>query len=144
MCIYYNLLMFNRAIYIASLLEKNKVLVIYGPRQVGKTTLVKKYLVITSLTYQFFTGDQFDFVRDFSQCNLDFIKKMLGTTQLLVIDEAQKIENIGTALKLVVDNIEGIYIIVTGSSSLDLANKTSEPLTGRKNIVTLYPLWYGE
>lgn len=132
--------MFNRAINVSDHLEKNKVLIIYGPRQVGKTTLVKSFLQKTDLQYQFFTGDQLDFARDFSLCDLSLIKKMLGNSNLLVIDEAQKIENIGTALKLVVDNIQDIYVIVTGSSSFDLANSTTEALTGRKNVVTLYPL----
>jgi len=64
----------------------------------------------------------------------------MGDTQLLVIDEAQKIPNIGRALKLLLDNFEGIYVIVTGSSSFDLANATAETLTGRKNLITLYPI----
>lgn len=130
----------NRAIQIEPLLEQNKVLIIYGPRQVGKTTLVKQYLKTTSLKHKYFLGDEIEFARDFGSCNLDLIKKMLGKTQLLVIDEAQKIPNIGRALKLVVDNIKDIFVIVTGSSSFELANATSEPLTGRKNVVTLYPI----
>jgi len=132
--------MIKRTIQIKQLLEKNKVLIIYGPRQVGKTTLVKDFLSKTSLKYKFFTGDQLDFSRDFGSCDLNLIQKIVGNTQLLVIDEAQKIENAGRALKLVVDNIEDIYVIATGSSSFDLASTTTEPLTGRKNIVNLYPV----
>lgn len=132
--------MINRAIKIESLLEKNKVLIIYGPRQVGKTTLVKDFLERTKLRSLYYTGDQLDFARDFGSCNLSLIRKIIGDNQLLVIDEAQKIENIGTALKLVTDNIDDIFVIATGSSSFDLANATDEPLTGRKNIATLYPI----
>lgn len=133
-------IMINRLTKIESLIEKNKVLIIYGPRQVGKTTLVKEFLKKTKLKYLYFTGDQFDFARDFGSCDLSLIKKIIGDYKLLVIDEAQKIENIGTALKLVVDNINDIFVIVTGSSSFDLASVADEPLTGRKNISTLYPI----
>ncbi len=136
--------MIKRLIEIEKSLEKNKVLILYGPRQVGKTTLVKDFLKKTSLKYVYFTGDQLDFARDFGSCNLSVIKKIIGDKSLLVIDEAQKIENIGTALKLVVDNFQDIFVITTGSSSFDIANAVDEPLTGRKNIVTLYPVSLGE
>ncbi|MFH1790171.1 MAG: ATP-binding protein [bacterium] len=136
--------MIKRLVQIEQNLEANKVVIIYGPRQVGKTTLVKNFLKNTSLRYEYFTGDQLDFVEDFGSCNLDTIKKAIGDVELLVIDEAQKIPNIGRALKLVVDNIDKIFVIVTGSSSFDLANATAEPLTGRKNIINLYPISIGE
>jgi uncharacterized protein len=130
----------KRAFNIEGLLEKNKVLVIYGPRQVGKTTLVTDYLSKTSLPYTFISGDQLDIAEDISKCDLNLLKKIIGSAKLLVIDEAQKIENIGRALKLIVDNIDDIFVIATGSSSFTLANITSEPLTGRKNVVMLYPI----
>lgn len=132
--------MIPRIINIEDSIEKNKVVIVYGPRQVGKTTLVNDFLSRTSLKYKMFSGDQLDFANSFGKCELELIKKLLGDTQLLVIDEAQKIENIGRAIKLVVDSIPGIYVIATGSSSFDLANATDEPLTGRKNLVTLYPI----
>lgn len=130
----------ERAINIESILEKNKVAILYGPRQVGKTTLVNDFLARANLKYKIFSGDQLDFANSFGRCDLEFIEKSLGDIQLLVIDEAQKIANIGTALKLVVDHIPDIYVIATGSSSFDLANATDEPLTGRKNVATLYPI----
>ena len=132
--------MIPRIISIEKNLEKNKVLIIYGARQVGKTTLVNAFLSQTNLTYQFYSGDQLDIAHDFSRCELEVLKKMIGSAQLLVIDEAQKIERIGRALKLIVDHFPDIYVIATGSSSFDLANATAEPLTGRKNKVTLYPI----
>jgi hypothetical protein len=132
--------MIERSIDLNKYLEKNKVLIIYGARQVGKTTLVKKFLSTTDLKYSFYTGDDIQFAKDLSKCDLYTIKKLVGDIELLVIDEAQKIENIGRALKLIVDNIKDIYVLVTGSSSFDLANSTSEPLTGRKNLITLYPI----
>jgi hypothetical protein len=132
--------MIKRNIDLGRYLEKNKVLIIYGARQVGKTTLVKNFLSSTNLKYSFYTGDDIKFAQDLSKCDLYTIKKIVGDIELLVIDEAQKIDNIGRALKLIVDNIKDIYVLVTGSSSFDLANSTSEPLTGRKNLITLYPI----
>jgi hypothetical protein len=132
--------MIKRNINLDKYLEKNKVLIIYGARQVGKTTLVKEFLSNTDLKYSFYTGDDIKFAQDLSKCDLYTIKKIVGDIELLVIDEAQKIDNIGRALKLIVDNIKDIYVLVTGSSSFDLANSTSEPLTGRKNLITLYPI----
>lgn len=134
----------KRKLNIQEHLEPNKVLVIHGPRQVGKTTLLNQFLAKTELTYKFFSGDDKNFAKDFSQCDIEFIKKLLGGTQLLAIDEAHKIEDVGRALKIAVDFIPGLYVIVTGSSSFDLSNVTDEPLTGRKNIVQLYPLSLSE
>ena len=132
--------MIKRSINLNKYLEKNKVLIIYGARQVGKTTLVKDFLSKTKLKYSFYTGDDIQFAKDLSKCDLHTVKRIVNDVELLVIDEAQKIENIGRALKMIVDNIEDIYVLVTGSSSFDLANSTSEPLTGRKNVITLYSI----
>ena len=129
-----------REIEIEEHLQKGKVLIIYGARQVGKTTLQKSFLEQSDLKHQFYTGDDYSFSADFAKCELRLIKQMVSGLDLLVIDEAQKVENIGTALKLVVDHFPDKYVIVTGSSSFDLANSTEEPLTGRKNVVTLYPI----
>jgi len=129
-----------REIEIEEHLQKGKVLIIYGARQVGKTTLLKSFLEQSDLKHQFYTGDDYSFSADFAKCELRLIKQMVSGLDLLVIDEAQKVENIGTALKLVVDHFPDKYVIVTGSSSFDLANSTEEPLTGRKNVVTLYPI----
>jgi hypothetical protein len=132
--------MIKRSIDLNKYLEKNKVLIIYGAKQVGKTTLVKNFLSKTNLKHSFYTGDDIEFAKDLAKCDLYTIRKLVGDIELLVIDEAQKIDNIGRALKLIVDNIDDIYVLVTGSSSFDLANSTSEPLTGRKNLITLYPI----
>jgi len=129
-----------RAMDISNHLQQGKVLIIYGARQVGKTTLVKLFLEQSELSHQFYTGDDLSFSSDFAKCELRIIEKMVSGIDLLVIDEAQKIENIGSALKLVVDHFPDKFVIATGSSSFDLANSTDEPLTGRKNIITLYPI----
>jgi len=135
---------FSRIVKLEKHLKKGKVLVIYGARQVGKTTLMKKLLRETSLRHAFYTGDDFTFAADFGKCDLRIIQNIVQGLDILVIDEAQKIENIGTALKLVVDHFPDKYVIVTGSSSFDLANSTEEALTGRKTIVTLYPISFQE
>jgi len=98
------------------------------------------FLEQSDLKHKFYRGDDYSFSADFAKCELRLIKQMVSGLDLLVIDEAQKVENIGTALKLVVDHFPDKYVIVTGSSSFDLANSTEEPLTGRKNVVTLYPI----
>ena len=132
--------MIQRAIDIERNLERNKVLVIYGPRQVGKTTSVEKFLSETRLKYAAYSGDSLEFAYSLARCELEHIKRIVGDTQLLFIDEAQKIQNIGTALKLIVDHVLGIRVIAAGSSSFDLANTTEESLAGRKNLLVLYPV----
>lgn len=130
----------TRSLDIAKYLPNNKVLIIYGPRQVGKTTLIKHFLTTFSGKFQYYTGDDLDFAAALSKCSLDLMRKMFTGLSLLVIDEAQKIDNIGQAVKLIVDNIDDIQVIMTGSSSFDLANKTGETLTGRKQVLTMYPI----
>ena len=132
--------MINRTVDIKKILNKNKVLIIYGPRQVGKTTLIKEFLKTTSNPYIFKTGDDISFSNDLSECSLEKFKKMVPVNTLFIIDEAQRIPNIGRALKLIIDNIDDITVVVTGSSSFDLANRTGESLTGRKIIQHLYPI----
>lgn len=121
-------------------LEPNKALVIYGPRQVGKTTLVKNFLTDFQGRYRFVTGDDLRVREILSSENLETIKEYAEGYSLIVIDEAQKIPQIGTALKLLVDHCDGLKIIVTGSSSFELAGQIGEPLTGRKVSLRLFPL----
>jgi uncharacterized protein len=131
---------FKRPLQLNTALANNKVVIIYGPRQVGKTTLVKAYLRSFKGENAYYTGDDLEFANAISKCSLEIFKKMFAGISLIVIDEAQKIENIGRAVKLIVDNMEDIKFILTGSSSFDLANKTGETLTGRKTVLTLYPI----
>ncbi len=121
-------------------LKPNKALIIYGARQVGKTTLVKHYLANTQYKYKFETGDNIQAQELFSIPDLNVLKEYIAGYQLLVIDEAQKIKNIGQVMKLLIDNISGLMIIATGSSSFDLAGQVGEPLTGRKTTLTLFPI----
>ena len=120
-----------------------KIILLYGPRQAGKTTLIQDLLEKTDLSYVQFTGDDLRTQELFGRADLDRLKLVVGSNRLLVIDEAQRIENIGLALKLIFDHLH-IHIIASGSASLDLANKVNEPLTGRTTTFTLYPFSYSE
>jgi hypothetical protein len=131
---------FTRPIKINEALKNSDVVVVYGARQVGKTTLVKQYLDTYEGKKAYYTGDDLEFADSISKCSLEVFKKMFTGLSLIVIDEAQKIENIGRAVKLIVDNMDSVKFILTGSSSFDLANKTGETLTGRKTVLTLYPI----
>lgn len=125
-------------------LKKGKITIIYGPRQAGKTTLIKTLFPDTlPADILFFNGDDLFAQNLFSRHELEFLKRTVGKARTLIIDEAQRIENIGLSLKLLIDNLP-INIIVSGSSSFDLAGKISEPLTGRTDTYWLYPLSYVE
>jgi predicted AAA+ superfamily ATPase len=132
--------MINRLINIEKEINKGKVLVIYGSRQVGKTTLIKNFLKDTNLKYKFVTGDDIQVASALSECTMASTSNFVGDYELIVIDEAQKIHNIGLALKLMVDSFPDKYYIATGSSSFDLASKTAESLTGRKKVIELYSI----
>ncbi len=121
-------------------LRPNKVLVIYGPRQVGKTTLVRDFLATYPDRYKLDSGENIRLQTLLSSQDFDAIKEYVQGYSLIVIDEAQKVPQIGQALKILVDQVPGIQVIATGSSSFDLAGQVGEPLTGRKITLTLYPI----
>lgn len=135
---------FKRAIesQMEASLFQGKVLILYGPRQVGKTTLVKKLLQKHNGKY--FLCEEPDILAALTNKTSTEMKRFLGGSQLIVLDEAQVVPNIGTALKLLVDQYPEMQIIATGSSSFDLANKVNEPLTGRNFEFHLYPLSVSE
>jgi uncharacterized protein len=123
-----------------SLVSPEKVAVIYGPRRCGKTTLITKFLEKTGEKFLLVSGDDIT-VREYLSCqSVSRLKGFVGDNRLLVIDEAQRIRDIGQNLKLIVDHIKAIRVIVTGSSSFDLARDIGEPLTGRKYTLKLFPL----
>jgi uncharacterized protein len=125
-------------------IQQGKVLILYGPRQVGKTTLIEQYLARYDGRYKIVAGDDIVMQEVLGSQDLARLKAFVDGYDLLVIDEAQKIEHIGISLKLLVDHCKTLSIVVTGSSSFELAGQIGEPLTGRKTTLTLYPLSQGE
>ncbi len=121
-------------------LEKQKALIIYGPRQVGKTTLLNDFLSSTKLRYRLDNGDNIRTQHLLGSQDLEKILAYCEGFELIAIDEAQKIPHIGTALKMMVDHVPNIRVIVTGSSSFALSGEVGEPLTGRKTTLTLFPI----
>lgn len=118
----------------------NKVLVLLGARRVGKTAFIKNYLsTILKEDYLQLNGEDIDDANLLKERSVNNYKRLLGNKKLLVIDEAQNIPEIGLILKLIVDSVEGIKIIATGSSVFDMSNKLGEPLVGRKNTIYLFP-----
>ena len=122
------------------LLKANQVLIIYGPRRVGKTTLLKSFLNKTKLKYKLDSGDNIRTQDVLSSQDFTKILDYASEYNLIAIDEAQQIPNIGMGLKIIVDQVDKIFVIATGSSSFDLSQQIGEPLTGRKKTITLYPI----
>ena len=123
-----------------NIVSPGKVAILYGPRRVGKTTLLKKYLESCDQQALLVNGDDIP-VREYLQSqSIEKLREFVGNQSLLVVDEAQYVRNIGLNLKLIVDHMPEIPVIATGSSSFDLAGDIGEPLTGRKNVLRLFPL----
>jgi len=121
-------------------LKPNHVLIIFGPRQVGKTTLLEGFLKQTTLKYKLDSGDNIRIQNLLGSMDFDKILSYAEGYDLIAIDEAQQIPNIGKALKILVDHVPNLSVIATGSSSFDLSQNVGEPLTGRKVTLTLYPI----
>ena len=130
--------------YAKSRLFKGKALLVFGPRQVGKTTFVQNLIADLNKKTLSLNGDESDVLVLFENPNVTKLKSIIGDNEILVIDEAQRIANIGIVLKIIVDQIKSAQVIATGSSSFELANKLNEPLTGRKYEMFLYPLSFAE
>lgn len=120
-------------------LYKNKVITLLGARQTGKTSLLKKMFSNEAETL-WLNGDESDVQERFKNPTSTNLKALIGNKKLVIIDEAQRIHDIGLALKLLIDNYPTIQIIATGSSSFELLNKMNEPLTGRKYEFELFPI----
>ena len=125
-------------------IDYKKVILLLGPRQVGKTTLVKSLAEKLSPDFLYLNGDEISVKNSLENPSLQFLKAYFGQSKFIVIDEAQRITDIGLTLKLIVDNFSGIQLIVTGSSALELSNTINEPLTGRKWEYKMYPLSWSE
>lgn len=129
---------------ILSQLFQKKAIVIYGARQTGKTTLVKEIAVKSGVEYLWLSGDDYAVREELGKHSISHIKSIIGLSKLVIIDEAQNIDNIGLTLKIIVDNLPDVQVIATGSSSFELSNAINEPLTGRKWEFMLFPISIGE
>lgn len=125
-------------------LQPQKVTVLLGARRVGKSILLEQFLKAYKRPYLYLNGEDEDTHQLLAQRSASNYQRVLNGNDLLVIDEAQGIPDIGKKLKLMTDTIKGLKILVSGSSTFDILNRTGEPLTGRSNTVYLYPLWQGE
>lgn len=129
---------------IAFRIDYKKAIILLGPRQAGKTTLIKELALHLDPAYLYINGDEPPVQAQLSNASLAFLTAYIGNAKVIVIDEAQRIQNVGITLKLIVDNLPGRQLLVTGSSALELANKMNEPLTGRKWEYQLYPISWQE
>ena len=130
----------QRYLDIGSELTHGKTLVILGPRRVGKTTLLREFLEKTSQSVLSYSGDEVSTQQAFGVADSARLRPLLGSAQVLAIDEAQAIPRIGQTLKIINDHFPDIAVVVTGSSAFELAGQVGEPLTGRKTTRYLYPV----
>jgi hypothetical protein len=131
--------------YAQQRLFKGKALLIFGPRQAGKSTFAEQLLALNKdKKALYLNGDDDDTQELLTKPNATKLKNILGNHEILFIDEAQRIPNIGIVLKIIIDQIKNVQVIATGSSAFELANKTNEPLTGRKYEMQLFPFSFAE
>jgi len=124
-------------------LNKGKAIVLLGARQVGKTTLLKT--IFGNLPdVLWLNGDELDVQALFETISATRLKVILGNKKIIIIDEAQRIKDIGLRMKLITDQIPDVQLVITGSSAFELANQVNEPLTGRKWEYNMYPISFGE
>ena len=124
-------------------LGTGKAIIILGPRQVGKTTLLKE-IAEKKGPYLFLNGDDPTVQQQLEGANTQTLKQIIGKHTLVFIDEAQRIKNIGLTLKLITDQLKNVQLLVSGSSALELASEINEPLTGRKWEYQMYPISWQE
>jgi len=127
---------------IQRVIHKKKAIIVLGPRQVGKTTLIKSLL--GSDNYLFLDGDDKTIAKQLSEANTYIIKQIIGSHTKVFVDEAKKIDNIGNALKIITDQLPDVELYISGSSSLEMNQATQEPLTGRKFEFELFPISWKE
>lgn len=136
--------MFNRVIkpQIENRFGGGKAIVLIGPRQVGKTTLI--HAILENKPHLFLDGDDPTVRSLLKSPNTEQLKSIIGEHTVVFIDEAQRIENIGLTLKIITDQFKGVQLLVSGSSAFELKNLTNEPLTGRKWQYHLFPISWQE
>jgi hypothetical protein len=121
-------------------IDYKKALILLGPRQTGKTTLAKALAAKLHQPFEYFNGDSSVTRSLWSVDNIEALQQSFGSKRIVILDEAQQIEQVGFICKQLIDADKGIQLVLTGSSSLEIADKTQEPLTGRKWEYRLYPL----
>ncbi len=133
--------MISRIVYQALQAElfAGKALLVLGPRQAGKTTLLQTLIATQTEPTLWLNCDEPDIRKTLQEPTSSLLRQLIGEARLVVIDEAQRVKNIGLTLKLITDQLPSVQLIATGSSSLELANEISEPLTGRKLEYLLLP-----
>ncbi len=130
-------------IVIKKRLDGKKAIIILGPRQSGKTTLIENILSKKG-NYLLLDCDDPVTREQLKNANTEKLKQIVGSNKIVFIDEAQRVKNIGLSLKIIIDKINNVQLLVSGSSSFELANEINEPLTGRKWEYTLYPVSWNE
>jgi len=125
-------------------LHNRKALLIIGPRQTGKTTLVQELTKNYQGPSRYLNADELLVRERLSDASTDRLRSIIGNASLVIIDEAQRVKNIGLTLKIIVDQLPDVKVIATGSSALDLASEINEPLTGRKYEFNLFPVSWQE
>lgn len=123
-------------------LHKGKAIIIIGPRQVGKTTIIRT--ILADKEYLFLDGDDQSVSEIIGAANTQELRNIIGNYKYVFIDEVQRIPNIGLKLKIIVDQIKEVQVIVSGSSAFDINNATQESLTGRKFEYNLFPISWSE
>ncbi|ARS41451.1 ATPase [Sphingobacteriaceae bacterium GW460-11-11-14-LB5] len=130
--------------YASARLFKGKAFIIFGPRQTGKTTFVEQLLAKVDKRTLYLNGDDADVREALARPNATQIAQLLGNYEMLFIDEAQRINDVGLLIKIIVDRFKNVQVIATGSSAFELSGKINEPLTGRKYEMMLLPFSYAE
>ena len=132
--------------YISSRIEKKinsgKAIVVIGPRQTGKTTLIES--ILQNKEHLLLDGDDPKTRALLTKANTEEIRAIIGNYKYVFIDEAQRIDEIGITMKIITDRFKNVQLFVSGSSSFDLSNKINEPLTGRKWEYRLFPISWEE
>jgi predicted AAA+ superfamily ATPase len=129
---------------ISERLFKGKAIILLGPRQTGKTTLLREVVKGLNHNVLWLDADEPIVRNELTGANISGLKNLIGKNTILVIDEAQQIKNIGQTLKLITDHVKEVQLLVSGSSALELAEEITEPLTGRKFEFFLYPVSFEE
>jgi predicted AAA+ superfamily ATPase len=125
-------------------LFKGKAILLFGPRQVGKSTLIEELVSHQDKKWLYLNGDDADVREILTDTSAAKLKYVVGDNEIVFIEEAQRIQNIGLTLKIITDQFRHVQVIATGSSAFELSSQVNEPLTGRKYEYMLYPLSFAE